>query len=273
MLKIVQRKFLNFLEQIGDESLLFHCRLICKLWNNYIFSRNIIKDYAATQKNIRNLLWYDDKVYDEFYYKRMILCNKLCGLDDEYKQLMIPDIQQYISDLDDDESMQFVIEKPLPLDIRIFLCEYFHSPNVIAHLYSPDFIRKVSELQSALLRTYLIDSMDIDKLILFTPICYSKHYRMRVKDQSFINVLCYINIIDVCLESEFPSMDERYIVFELPLVNLKDKVMHQEELQKFLLRKSQSVALNPDEMMEIIQNIQSINNSFDTILKNHYYNL
>jgi hypothetical protein len=273
MLRQSQKSFLLYLEKTYDEKSLFACRLICRIWNNYIQSRPLIKEWIIKQREMRKLLAYDEKIYDENSYKRMIIKNILNPREKVYKQLVVPNIQISASDLDEDENMVCVLYGSLPLDLRIFLCEYFRSPNVVVRLYSPEFFRSISDIQSSFLRAHLIDGESLENIILFSPICYSKHYRKRSKDQQHMNVLCYINIIDEKVGLNFPSEDERYIVFELPLEDLKDEKNHHDLLKSFLLEKSQELCRVPETLDEISQNVRCINDGFITLLQNHHYNL
>jgi len=269
-----QKNFLIYLENECEEELLFRCRLVCKIWNNYIQSRPFIHEWIIRQREIKKSLEYDKKVYDEYSYKRDILSNMLALVEEEYKQLSVPGIQIGISDLDEDESMVYVLDKALPLDMRIFLCEYFKSPNVIVKLYSPAFFRSVSESQAIILRKFLInDEKSLENIMLFSPICYSKHYKKRAKDQQCMNILCYINIVDETIGINFPSEDERYIVFELPLDDLKDEKSHHEILKNFLIEKTLELQQEQNSIVEISQNVQCIRGAFDTALQNHHYNL
>jgi hypothetical protein len=274
--KATQKYFLNYLasatgsqREQSRENLLLACRGVCKSWNKYILSLDAFREWDEKQKEIRKLLLYDDKVYDENYYRRLVLQNSLQGQDQVFKKTTMPGVQFCFSDLDE-ETMLFIVDKSIPLDVRIFFCEYFRRPNVIVSLYPANFIKSVSSQQASYLRQKLLIDTTLSGVLLFTPLCYSKHYRVNLKDKQYVNVLCYTNIIDLNLESEFPAMDERFVVFEIPVSNM-DGEEHFTEIQEFLSFKTEE--LIDADIHEITQNVQSIVHGFETLLENHYHNL
>lgn len=268
---------------------LFEFRTLCSKWKQTIeYESSEVERLLKYQQEIVKKLFYDTNTYDQYHYKRKIIKNTLIPWFPKYKELQIPFINSCYMDLDFDdepEKVYIVCEENIPNEFRIFIQEYYNSPTVYVKLYPPEIIKKSIMEHKNKLRDYLINMSD-GKLELYgriflVPLCYSKHYKIHYKDKQFVNILCFINVVDKELESDFPEMHERYIVLTIELEDLENNEFHYELLQKYLMSISKSIVSDnsqdkiPDYYypQDVAQNAQSFDKCFDLLIQNQKFNL
>lgn len=268
---------------------LLEFRKICKQWKYIIENESSIINRLLTYKiEINKKLFYNKTNYDQYHYKRIIIKNILIPLFPQYQKIKIPFINSYYMDLDDMEiqdKVYFIGDENIPIEFSIFLQEYYNSPTVYIRIYPPNIIEKnIIEHKNKLRERIInmkIDKPDLYGIIFLVPLCYSKHYRSHYKDKQFINILCYINIIDKDLESDFPETYERYIVLNIELNDLENNELHYDTLFKYLMDISKSIISNDPQNklkdyyypQDLAYNAQSFEKCFDVLIQNQKFNL
>lgn len=261
---------------------LFNLRKLCKKWKQQIeYESDDVIRTLKYQIIIREKLKYDKDSYDHNTYKRKIIKNTLTSLYTQYKKLKLPGIDFCYSDLDLDEEPEkiyFVSSKNMPNEFSIFLEEYYINPTVYVRLYPPEVIQNSINFHKNKLRSYLDTDLNLIKVIFLVPLCYSKHYKAFYHDKQYINILCYINIIDENLKKLFP---EKYIVLSLELDDLENNEEHFNSIQKYLNNISKSIFSEniKDKIADysypenLASNSKSFERCFDILLQNQKFNL
>src|SRR5271170_2075457 len=259
---------------------LLDLRKLCKSWKLSIESEsddvNRILNY---KKIITQKLKYDKNIYNADYYKRIIIKNTLNPLFPMYEQIKITTVNICYMDIDEDNDINyFVGEDDLPYEFKIFLQEYNINPTIYVRIYNPQIIIKTIADHKNIIRDKIINSdlsqPNLCRIIFLVPLCYSKHYRVHYKDNQFINVLCFVNIIDNELKNIFP--DERYVVISIEVDNLEDNEVHCFTMQKYLLSIYKSIVSDDpqDKIAEycypqdLANCLQSFDKCFDNLIQN-----
>lgn len=248
-----------------------------------------VKRLLKFYKEITQKLCYDSKVYDQYYYRRLVIQNNILQIFQKYKEITIPSISSCYTDLDDNdddfqEKMYFVNEEPIPIEFNIFLHEYKKSPSVHVRPYPPELIQQIILKQRENIRRFLInmgEKLDLHGISYLVPLCYSKHYPSHYRDGQYINVLCYINLIDKELEPEFPEPCERYITFIVEMDDLDNVNNHYLAIKKFLNKISRSVSTSDSASkvneyyypQDLARSAQSFEKCFDILIQNQNFNL
>lgn len=267
---------------------LFDLRKLCKSWKNTIETESDdVQHILKYQLSMRDKLKYDKEIYDQHHYKRQIIKNILEPLLPKYHELKIPFIDSCYMDLDfidpaESEKCYYVGEHSIPYEFMVFLREYYDSPTVYVKIYTPEIIKKVITDHKNKLREYLClytEKPELYGIIFLVPLCYSKHYREHYKDKQFLNILCYINLIDKNLADDFP--DEKYIVLTVDIDDLEDNDAHYSIMQKYLASITKSITSDKvqDKIadyyypQDLAQNAQSFDKCFENLIRNQKFNL
>lgn len=221
------------------------------------------------QNQLRDRLTYDKSIYDSAYSKRSVIRKTIESEFSSWKKINLPYIEWYEYDLDssDEPDIMEVLCEEMPPEFWIFFEEYRQFPSVLVKLYPPDTILKILDLHTRAFRSRILNDEPIENTVCYIPICYSKHFAFK-GDQNYINVLCFVCVIDPDLEDHLPEENERYYVFELDLDNLEDKCIHFDELEKKL---TSMYILDIDG--DTVNNMGSIIYGWDRLIKQHHFNL
>jgi len=277
MAEIVIFKTLDKLSNF-DKRGLATCRLVCKKWNSTISKVPSVKR-KLFQYNIHNLLFYDKGIYDEHYVRKQIITRELTEMWDNFHQPIIPALKMIEDDLDDsydeenDNRALSIVPALLPSEFLSFLDVYNEFPSNRIRLYSPKYIGRVADMQFAMTREELTLSGEhgVRKMVHVHPLCYSKHYKTTISDKQFINVLCYVNILDQSEKKEYGDPDERFFVIMLEFDNLQDKETH----RALLVEQIQSITQNVRHNIEYLDDLdmQTFIRAFKTVLKQQSFNM
>jgi hypothetical protein len=238
-------------------NLLLSCKHLYKYWET------ANQAWHTAKCRYRTLLAYDHDVYDEHSYKRQVVRNLFSLIEDTYRTCTMPVLSSTYSDLDD-EIVQLIEQVDLPLEPRAFFYEYFASPSVIATLYPANFINITMVNQSSTMRQMLISNL-LNNALIFIPLCYTPHYRLHNKDNMYINVLCYVSLVGLKGNINFPEVHERFIVLTIEMTTLTDLELHYNEVRATIINKIQI----DDNIEEIIRGLQSCEEAFGILIENY----
>lgn len=238
-----------------------------------------VEHWHNVYNNIYNVLSYDIDVYDQYSYKRLQMQVEIAQNLPTYENLTLPYIDEFVDDfaeLDVSSSVSSpafgIQEDAFISEFYIFLYVYLHAPSPFIKIYSYKYIHNiVTSHVKDLCEILLEDDVGFPQLVYFVPLCYSKHYKTRWEDTQYVNVLCYMNVIDTKSADLFPK-DRRFTVFQLALDDLTKKQEHLEKLEKFLIAKTDSIFgtdLSPIRKLEFMTFAQAL----DLLMKQHEYNL
>jgi hypothetical protein len=235
------------------------CRALCKNWHDRIAIQPRVSALIQKHKKIFDLLNYDREVYDEFYYTRIIMKNTFDEIKHDYDKFEIPRIEMMRSDLDENELISYITVFDVPVDIKIFFYEFFQNINIIISLYPANEIKKIIMKQSDFLRNILYKGNESMRFtVLFTPFCWSKHVKNNIRDSNYFNVLCYCNVVDLEIESEFPDSDERYIIWQMDIAEM---------LEPFLMNKT--IEIQKNKLINFISQLSCIDQCIYTLLNDN----
>lgn len=235
-----------------DDIKLYELRKLNKQWKLIIEQENAeVVRMIKYHNNIRKKLHYDRDVYDNNYYKRIIIRNQFSQLYEEYKKITIPcmNIDYMIMDLDIDsdeniEEKVYVEEYIyMPYSYDIFIYEYSLNPSPYIEIFPVEYIKKNIFSHIVKLKKYM--DIDYSNVIFLIPICYSKHFKAHIKDKQYVSILCFINVIDKTLN--FPDYYERYIVLIIDLDNLENTAINYVTIQNYMENITDTIANNDNE--------------------------
>jgi hypothetical protein len=244
-------------------------RILDRIWCMIIESNYDVKNILSIQSKLRRYLWRDPDIYDNNSYKISMIRDDINSILYEYQNIQVPTVAWCYDDMADDSNTKiyFISTKLVPVEYLMFIHEYSLSPSIQIKPYTPESVAGFTKEQISFLRGFEFNNFLDTKVILLTPLVYSKHYRVNLKDKQYITVLCYVNLIDQLLESEFP--DERYITITVELKDLDDKDEHHKKLIKEILKITQSI-MEPEQKMSYFiypQNVAEKCESFDKSLE------
>ena len=269
----LQDIFISYLNATADVDTLLIYRSICRRWNTKIEKCYKLEEIFSRRKAIREILKYDENIYDENTYPRYTLRNNMGLTKNEYRKIRFPGIISVASDFDDeDDFMLLSTQLSSYIDTKIFYSEYSRTPSTKISLCSPEFLKRVYNGQHRLLQDKLCNCEAIDKLVFFNPICYSKHYKKKPKDKQYINLLCYINIIGITHEGIELSECERYVPLYI-FDTLKNEKNMEQTIEEHIMDKTIRINENIEDLSDILQNSQTIDSALEIVLNNYYYNL
>lgn len=259
-----------------DNESLTKCRLVCKKWNSAVLKVPTIK-MQSLRYHLNNLLFYDKGIYDEHHVRKQIIVRELADMWQGFHQPIIPSLEMIQDDLDSDtdsESLVLaVVPTILPSEFLTFLDVYNVFPSNRIRLYSPKYMGQIADIQFAMTREELIidGESTVRKMVHIHPLCYSKHYKTSIGDKQFINVMCYVNILDNAEKKEYGNPDERFFVLVLEFDNLQDKETH----RSLLIEQIQSITQNVQHNIEYLEDLdmQTFVRAFKLVLKQQSFNM
>ena len=185
---------------------------------------------------IEKVLYYDQSIYDRYSYERQIIADKLGIAIKKYAGIKIPILREI--DSWDSGVIYTTADRPIPNDILVFLHIYMRSPNVHIKIYLSETIGKVTTVHKARIQSG-IEKKNTNNLILFMPICYSKHYKLNYKDRQYITAICFVNVVDRTLDQKFPA--DRFIVIHFELIDLEDNVENRVKMMEHVANMTNSI--------------------------------
>lgn len=234
--------------------------------------------FMELERKLHDLLYVDDKIYDEFTYNRHLIKVALHQHMPQYEGLYLPGVREEMmaDDLADDPEAASVLVQDLivnmvrlPPEFRIFLNIYQKYPSVCLTLYAPNFLQDIMTIQQRLIEEYKYK--DLSFLVLFTPLCHSKHYQIGDKDSQYANVLFHVHIIGKkALEL---SPDERYYVRQLPMKNLEDMQEHYASLKTLTDSLTRKILQGEAPAIDLAQALQTFDECCESLIKHRQYNL
>jgi len=211
-----------------------------KAWREYILNASEdVAELLSCYEQTKKILYFDVNVYDQYYYKRQVLCNTLPPQIQQLSKLKFSKIEitEDIS-LDDEnvkEIIYFIGDTEVPDEYKLFLQIYQQNPSVFVRLYNYDVIDKMVVYNKTLLKSrirQICETSTITNCLLLYPLVYSKHYKTNINDTEYINVLCYINIIDDNLKNV--PLGDRYIYLRINVADLENNNAHYDTLINYL---------------------------------------
>ena len=237
--------FLNIINYHGLVGItkLLQWRLLGSTWKDNIENQHSVRSVLDFRNKLQQILYVNPDIYDENYYKRQVLRMELIEEVKQYRELTIPTITWCLSDFEEDnsgEKIYFVSARAAPREFRLFAQIYCHTPNIKIRVYPHKIISKIHLEQSSMIGEYVQNTRG-SNIMLFTPLCYAKHYRKNLKDRQYITVLCFVNVIDADLDQDFPDEDERFTTITLDVNDLDNNEQHFRNLTVRLGRITQSI--------------------------------
>ena len=226
-----------------------------------------IRTVSHTYDIILKILWYNKEEYDSDAYKRKLLMKSIQDNSSVYWNVKTSVIDAQMTELGE----QFFVEQQhFPNEYYTLLHLYKMFPSTRIRLYPADIMSAIAEEQYKWLEQIVMNMQseaDMDNLLTFVPICYSKHFRQKPDDDQYALVLCYVNVVDVLLESEFPFNHERYYLIELPLEDLENNVNHFLALRSHIQSLSESIhkANETGNTMMLPRNIATVLRPFEDV--------
>jgi|SRR5271170_639822 len=245
-------------------------RLVCKKWNDIIIK--FPNDKLKKISDFRSFLKFDETIYDDKFYKRIILRNHLMERYQQYNEMAIPNVREEHFDEDDIIS---VVNKKMSLDMKLFLYGYARCPHMMVELFAAGFISEFSKKQMYQLRNNIITN-GIQPILLFLPLYYSKHYKLNNHDRQYYTILCYCNFIDIHTTSCVPDEDERYITFKFysSFTNLSANANSSEivnDIYDYLT--NESLYFDTTNISEFVPKLQSLLGALNILVDNYHSNI
>lgn len=252
---------------------------VCKKFKENIEKNQQYQQIQKFNKNIINYLKYDVEIYNEFYYKRLIISNIFKKNYEKYFTIRNFKIKraELIADLDDNKtlSIYLLINIHLPLEFLIFLKIYYLYPSIYIEVFPINFINKMIMLYRKIIQEddkFLLNGIPENMLFLI-PLCFSKKFQKNYNDETSINILCLINILDNDITINEPmASNQSFIILNLKLLNIEDERNYFDEIQQFLLQIHHSLKnQDPDKKMKeyyYISNITTNASNFENCIKN-----
>jgi hypothetical protein len=170
--------------------LLIKLRVINSQWNKFISEAEPIGHYLRLSAGLKKILYYDKSVYDQFSYQREILLATLLDERAQYIGLLTPVLRECVSDLDENERIEFVDWRPINNEVRLFFEYYIRNPIRAISIFPPGEITISLQKQTARLRSERLGFQDRDNTPpVFLPMCYAVVGRS-VAVLSYVNQLC-----------------------------------------------------------------------------------
>ena len=162
-------------------------------------------------------LAYDKQIYDQEYRPRELIRAHLDEIKHLYDNNYIPVTEIVEDDLFMGDDIVDIISDKLIEEFRMFLEIYREYPSTKVKIYPPSFLGRIAVDQLTMARKIVVNDQSLKNLVYFHPFCYSKHYKGSATDSQFINVLCYVNIMDPDISEDFGDYDERFYVITIEI--------------------------------------------------------
>jgi hypothetical protein len=145
---------------------------------------------------VKNALYYDTKIYDKFYYQKMVLVN-----------LLKKDIPKYLNI----KAFTLSGAAKMPGEYYILLNYYIKYPSIKIKLIPIEILIKIIEWYGEFLLEKKT-AQELDNILCTIPICYVEHNKKDRNDNNFISVFCYTNtvsknLLDIFEKKHFCSKD------------------------------------------------------------------
>lgn len=175
-----------------------------------------------TQRVIKDKLKYDDNVYDENTYNRVLLKKQFASIIPEYNQLKIPYINSCYDDFaDENEKVYYIDEHEMFTEFKLFIEEYKKNPSVLFKVCYPAYISSILNLNKQLLTEYfcLPDKDRHGKFIFLIPLIYATYHKVHNQGSPITHILCYVNIPDEDpkILYELPAKTNRFIRIDVEI--------------------------------------------------------
>jgi len=208
-------------------------------------------DDKTDREKVIEILFYDENIYDGYFYKRRMMKRKLESTP-PYDTLKIINIEYYYDDLDLDDSAEAndgQDDKELIISIKtdafvpefmMFFEIYKQYPSPFVRLYPLSFMEELFSAQYKDLRNK-INNDNLNNLVYLVPFCYSKHYRTQKIEKQCINILCYINIIDSVMNARAPINSHRFVTLEMEQEDGMISQTHIKSLTAFIMEYTENI--------------------------------
>lgn len=242
-------------------------RSICTRWCEVIEKIDLVIEKIIGY-NIHKRLFYDKDIYDEYYYSKLIVLSRWQRLWDRYNDKCVVMLEYVEDDLEDGDPVISIEGTTIPMEFRMFLKKYKEFPTTKIKLYHPDTLKRLFISQ----KIHTRENMDeIENIVHFTPLCYSKHYKTNIDDSQFISVLCYVNALDEDILEGLGTFYERFHVIRLDLDDLQDREAHDIELHNAVFDLTERIEGNIGYLEDL--DMMTFCECYDYLLKKQKFNL
>lgn len=251
-------KILDYIEY----KYLFKLRLLSKSICIQIESQ--LKDFTDCRKKCQELLYYDESIYDSHTYSRKLLKQNLASKKADYiNNLFIPTIKKYKDDLSSESNIVSIpCNIKMPMEICMFLMQYFETPDVEVDICNNSLIKTISNNQTSYLWKQ-IEKNNVNDIMLFTPICYSKHHGRITKNKKVIRTMLFVNIVGDQLES-IPDIEDRYITKDIVVNNIDDTEEYSNKITVLIEQ-----IIHEDNKTSLIQEMSSLYDACKKVKENY----
>jgi hypothetical protein len=211
-----------FYECVETTALLMRYRQTSKDWKNHIESLiPRINTFTRVYSTVCNILAFDKSQYDQYHYERMLLKSKI----EADGVLTMPVINTEELWLDETEFLdQFVVgHVSMPDEYHIFMNLWREFPSTTIRPVPLWIMRDILDVQHKKVEVYVLDAFDdtsIANIVTYLPIVYSTDAERFDDEPRYMHVLCYINVVDKNLETDFPVDSERFCIIDVQIDNL-----------------------------------------------------
>jgi hypothetical protein len=211
-----------FYECAETTALLMRYRQTSKEWKNHIESLiPRINTFTRVYSTISDTLAFDKSQYDQYHYERMLLRNSF----DAGEILTLPIINTEELWLDETEFLnQYVVgHVSMPDEYYIFMNLWREFPSTTLRPVPLGILRDILDVQRKKVEACVLNAIDdtsIANIITYLPIVYSMDAERFDDEPRYMHVLCYINVVDKNLETDFPVDSERFCIIDIPISNL-----------------------------------------------------
>ena len=246
-------------------------RLVSRQWDRLCVAscRSLWKDLFKLHMTKR--LEYDKQIYDQQYRPRELIRGHLDEIIHLYDNNYIPVTEIIEDDLFMGDDIVDIISDKLVEEFRMFLEIYREYPNTKVEIYSPAFLSRIAGNQLTKAKEIVISGDSLKNLVYFHPFCYSKHYKCAADDLQFINVLCYVNIMDPDVSVDFGDYDERFYVITIDMDDLQDSEAHHDMVYDRIRHLTNNI-LKSFDYLEVIT-LHTFVKAYDLLVNNQKFNI
>ena len=192
----------------------------------------------SAYRKIKEILTFDTKLYDKYFYQRTIIQNRLKT-----------DLEKYLNL----KRISFTGNLPMPGEYYMLIKYYSCFPSHKIKLMPVEFMES-----HGLWSKKTIDKLESNDALFVVPICYTEHYQKTKMDQQFISFFCYSSAVSENLKEIF---EKHFYSIDVPFIDI-DKALS--FLDKFLKELTTKVNSHKTDDIEFIPtNIANLNKQFD----------